>query len=188
MTHTCSKCPLPAKREENRKDSSSLVDRLSYLPSPLLFSSYFLLLSHGWGKRPNYSAPGAPSGLANVTFQLYDDIYIYDARTLWFAYGIAIFFTAVIVVIGCTAMWLNGVAYESSFSTVLRASWIYITGTAEDGGGPEVDDGSMPKPAYLTNAIVVMGAASRDPNYPSTPPHDHDEIPLVNHPIGENTS
>lgn len=78
--------------------------------------------------------------------------------TLWIAYGVAIFFAALAVATGSTAMWLNGVAYDASFSTILRTSYIGEVAT----GRPEYlphNDGSRPLPKQLAKAVVVVDAA-----------------------------
>jgi hypothetical protein len=107
-----------------------------------------------------------------VTITTLPNVYVYDFRTLWISYGLSIFFTALAIVIGFSAMWDNGVAYDSDFSTVLRASRIHNNTAGNEGGGADeinhkdddrstvndeskVDDGSKPLPEYLKRAIVI---------------------------------
>ncbi|TIA32899.1 hypothetical protein D6C78_07919 [Aureobasidium pullulans] len=72
--------------------------------------------------QPNYSSLHAPTPDANVTFTSFQNVYIYDSRTLWIAYGLAIAFTSIALFIGTTAMILNSASYNNNFSTVLRVS------------------------------------------------------------------
>ena len=99
-----------------------------------------------------------------MTYEIYRNVYTYDSVTLWIAYGLAIFFTALAVVIGSRAMWFNRVAYDANFSTVLRTSWIRSTIAEHDEGAEGLgccdgDDGSRPLPKSLARAIVIMTAA-----------------------------
>lgn len=82
--------------------------------------------------------------------------------TLWIAYGSAIFGTALAVAMGWRALWLNGVAYDSSFSTVLRTSRIVSTSAEHNGTYDEGDDdGSQPLPKTLSSAKIVVIVAER---------------------------
>jgi hypothetical protein len=97
-----------------------------------------------------------------VTYEIYHNIYIYDPVTLWIAYGLAIFFTGLAVVMGSTAMWFNGVAYDTNFSTVLRTSRIYTIAEHDKdakGSGYVGDDGSRPLPKPLVDAIIITTVA-----------------------------
>lgn len=101
--------------------------------------------------------------LVNVTFDEYRNIYTYDAITLWFAYGAAVLFTAVAVVVGLMALWLDGVSFDDSFSTILRTSRIN-TDTEGSGHGEHhedhvADNGAQPLPHALANATVIINAA-----------------------------
>lgn len=98
-----------------------------------------------------------------MTFETYHNIYAYDSVTLWIAYGVAILVTALAAVIGSTAMWMNGVAYDANFSTVLRTSRIVRTVAEHDKGASgsswDSEDGSRPLPKPLEKAIIIMTAA-----------------------------
>lgn len=50
------------------------------------------------------------------------NIYVYNARNLWLAYGIAIFITLLIISLGGIAYNLNGVCHERSFSAFVSAT------------------------------------------------------------------
>lgn len=103
--------------------------------------------------RPNYSSPYAPEAKENVTFTSYHNIYVYDSRTLWTAYGLAIGFTTLSVTIGMVALSLNNAAYTNDFSTVLRVS--RSTDLVEEIYDNEWD-GSRPLPKHLAKARALI--------------------------------
>jgi len=105
----------------------------------------------------------------NVTYDVYDNIYVYDSVVLWIAYGLAIFLTGLSIVIGFAAMRSNGVAYDTNFSTVLRATHIQQQSDAISGHKerPQMwiqgqDDGSRPLPKSLEDAFVIMRASPNE--------------------------
>ncbi|KAK5701853.1 hypothetical protein LTR97_004671 [Elasticomyces elasticus] len=109
---------------------------------------------------PNHSSPFAPPRYKKVTFTTYHNIYVYDPITLWTAYGIAILLTAIAVGTGTYALWTNGVAYDTNFSTVLRTSRLSkrLKGVDEELAGEDGqdDDGSRPLPDCLANATIII--------------------------------
>jgi hypothetical protein len=103
--------------------------------------------------RPNYSSPHAPARLTKVTFHNNHNIYLYSKSTLWIAYGTAIFFTLIAMLIGLLSMLKNNVAYANNFSIVLRvAKTATMNVEILEGEG----DGRQPLPARLANARVQM--------------------------------
>ncbi|KAK5679824.1 hypothetical protein LTS10_007772 [Elasticomyces elasticus] len=109
---------------------------------------------------PNYSSPFAPPPLRSVTFTTYHNVYVYDPITLWTAYGIAILLTAIAVGTGSYALWSNGVAYDTNFSTVLRTSRLSkrLKDAEEELAIEDAqdDDGSRPLPECLANATIML--------------------------------
>lgn len=102
-----------------------------------------------------------------VAFERYGTVYRYDAKTLWTAYGVALLVAGLAVLMGTTALWLNGVAYDNTFSTVLRATYIDGPGASRsealhNRSTDRVDDGSRPLPKALARAIVVVRSSSRN--------------------------
>ncbi|KAI9642501.1 hypothetical protein NHQ30_009306 [Ciborinia camelliae] len=113
----------------------------------------------------DYSSPYSPPSLVNVTFETYHSIYTYDITTLWLAYGLGILFAGITVAIGFVAMWLNGVAYDAKFSTVLRMSRVDI-GSMIIGQNKrakrrnsKADSGGKPLPKSLAKAIIDIKSA-----------------------------
>jgi hypothetical protein len=82
---------------------------------------------------------------------------------LWIAYGLAILFTAVTIVIGSITMYSNGVAYDASFSTVLRACRIQGKGVVPVQTDLDGDDGGQPLPKSLAKATIVMNTSRQGP-------------------------
>ncbi|KAL2841142.1 hypothetical protein BJY01DRAFT_249675 [Aspergillus pseudoustus] len=64
----------------------------------------------------------SPPKLANVTISTATARYTYDAFALWLAYGLAILFSAVGLVLGNLALFFNKVTYDKSFSSHVRAT------------------------------------------------------------------
>jgi hypothetical protein len=96
------------------------------------------------------ASPYAPP-LTNVTLPEYQTVYVYAPFKLWVAYGIAILFAMIGVLIGLWAMLSNGIAYTNQFSTVLRTvRYAQIKTTIL----PEDADGKDPLPHYLARAGV----------------------------------
>lgn len=96
-----------------------------------------------------------------MTSETWANVYIYDYKTLWIAYGVALACAALAVLVGSIAMWQNGVAYDNAFSTVLRATYI-SSATVQAGtsdASHSADDGSTPLLKSLASAIVVVNAS-----------------------------
>lgn len=94
-----------------------------------------------------------------MAFQEWHNVYAYDMKTLWAADSAAIFSTAIAVVAGFSAMNYNGAAYDSNFSTILRASHVHQPSTTADRNtevGKRIDDGSQPFPKSLVKAVIIM--------------------------------
>ena len=100
--------------------------------------------------RPNYSSALAPA-LTNVTHYTAQTVYVYSARKLWLAYGIAAFFTLACVVIGIVVILSSSAYYDNAFSTVLRT-----TRATELSAEIKREDlnGASPLPGYLKRARV----------------------------------
>ena len=85
-----------------------------------LFQNFTISLLAEEMLRPNYSSPHAPIEDTEVTFNTYQNIYVYSASTLWTAYGLAIFFALIALALGFRALFLNNGSFTNDFSTVLR--------------------------------------------------------------------
>jgi hypothetical protein len=81
----------------------------------------------------------------------YQAVYVYAPARLWIAYGLAILFTAISVIIGLLAMVSNGVAYTNHFSTILRTTRF---ANIDPDVLPENGDGEDPMPNRLARAVV----------------------------------
>lgn len=102
-------------------------------------------------------------------------------KTLWAADSAAIFSTAIAVVVGFSAMHYNGAAYDSNFSTILRASHIQQLSTTADRdteSGKRIDDGSQPFPKSLVKAVIVMND-KRQKSGSDTRSSDAEEVQTV---------
>ena len=79
---------------------------------------------------------------------------------LWLAYGLAISLSALIVIIGLLAIYINGASFSYSFSSILRLS---------RGAEISVDinkadlDGRDPLPRYLKEATVKFSNVATSP-------------------------
>ena len=83
----------------------------------------------------------------------YRNIYVYSEHKLWLAYGAAILFAIIGVLIGLLALLSNGISYSSNFSTILRASrHANITAIIS----PTDADGRDPLPEHLATANVFF--------------------------------
>jgi hypothetical protein len=135
----------------NKQPTGTRGDLKSALET--LFQNITISLMADEYLRPNYSSPHAPAQLTKVTFHNNHNIYLYSWSTLWIAYGSALFFTFIAMLIGLLSMLKNNVAYANNFSTVLRVA---KTATMDveilDGEG----DGRQPLPVRLAKARVQM--------------------------------
>lgn len=126
-----------------------------------LFANYTISLMSDPYLLPNYTSPRAPQRFHAVTLEADHNVYEYDSATLWIAYGVAIGVATLITVVGLVVMWLNGVAYDGRFSTVLRVSR-EASLEVKDGGGAvglgedEVDDGRQALSRELGEGVVRM--------------------------------
>lgn len=102
----------------------------------------------------NYSSPYAPADKSDVTFNLFHNVYIYSAPTLWGAYGVAIFLTLIALTLGFWSLLLNQGSFTNDFSTVLRTSW---AGHLDEEVRIGDRDGRQPLPNYLSNARFWLG-------------------------------
>ena len=57
-----------------------------------------------------------------VTVFYPENVYVYQPRQLWFAYGIAILANIVCLLIGVFAMRRNGLWYNNDFTTIMRTT------------------------------------------------------------------
>jgi hypothetical protein len=64
----------------------------------------------------------SPPKLTNVTISTATARYTYDGFSLWLAYGLAIFFSALGLVVGNLALFFSKVVYDKSFSSLVRAT------------------------------------------------------------------
>ena len=81
------------------------------------------------------------------------NVYVYAAKKLWIAYGLAALLTTGSVIIGILTIFANGASYSNEFSTVLRiarAAELSIEIQESDLGGEN------PLPSYLAKATVMI--------------------------------
>lgn len=62
------------------------------------------------------------SPLGNVTVWTAQNEYSYNPRNLYIAYGIGVFITIVVVIVGFVCIYTSSQSYGASFSTILRAT------------------------------------------------------------------
>ncbi|KAF7191813.1 hypothetical protein HII31_06858, partial [Pseudocercospora fuligena] len=118
--------------------------------------------------QPNYSSPFAPSRLTNVTIaDPIRTVYHYNALTLWVAYGIALGFAAVALIVAFVVMCFEGVSYSNVYSTLIRVA---RTADLSEDVHPEDGSGSDPLPEYLERArLEVTSTARADRNRSARP-------------------
>lgn len=81
---------------------------------------------------------------------------MYSAEKLWLAYGIAILFTLIAVVIGLYIIMSTGTSYSNNFSTIFRKA----RGAESDVViHPGDHDGKYPLPDYLKKATIRFPAS-----------------------------
>ncbi|KAH0396899.1 hypothetical protein KCU89_g8835, partial [Aureobasidium melanogenum] len=127
----------------DESNGTSYVDLSDNITLSLLSEQYL---------QPNYSSPYAPPPNETVTFTTYHNVYVYNNRILWIAYGIATGSTLIAVAIGTAALLSNGSACSNNFSTVLRIKKTMSEEILEKEG-----DGSEPLPKRLARARVQLG-------------------------------
>ena len=91
-----------------------------------------------------------------VKVQTYHNVYVYEARKLWIAYGSAILVATFAVAFGLYTIVATGAFYSNEFSTVLRVG--RHTHLPE---GPTFDDGRDPLPKYLAKATLTVTRQER---------------------------
>lgn len=116
--------------------------------------------------RPNFSSTIAQGPEAEVSYERWQNIYVYDATTLWTAYGVTMFFAALTVLAGIATICEDGAAYDKSFSTILRKSRVMHAVGVTDVDTLVLlrDGGSMPLPKELADLVISTDA----PGYPGT--------------------
>ncbi|KAK4445775.1 hypothetical protein QBC34DRAFT_471610 [Podospora aff. communis PSN243] len=98
--------------------------------------------------------------MTNVTIRSTQNEYSYEPSRLLLAYGLAIGFTLVIVVLGIGSLWLSGASYSNKFSTVMRTTCdpdMCATVASVDRTGAD------PLPEYLETLKVRAGTGSALP-------------------------
>ncbi|KAK4494842.1 hypothetical protein PRZ48_014198 [Zasmidium cellare] len=142
------------------KDLQSLYDWTPDSPTASLkdtledlFQNITLSLFSSPHLQPNTSSPFAPPPV-NVTRHEFHNVYAYAVAKLWLAYGIAIGFTLLGLLVGVASMLVNGAVFSREFSTVLRAGRSAgLSVEVREGDG----DGRDPVPGYLEDAEVWFG-------------------------------
>ncbi|KAK7419752.1 hypothetical protein QQX98_003124 [Neonectria punicea] len=89
----------------------------------------------------------------NVKIRTPQNAYAYKPRNLLIAYGISVFITVVVVLVGFICIWLSSLSFGSSFSTILRTT-----------RNPELDallnddgnSGAEPLPKYLAKRKLAF--------------------------------
>lgn len=117
-----------------------------------LFQNITISMFSSPALQPSESSPFAPPPV-NVTFHDYTPTYVYAVKTLWLAYGIAIFVALIGVVVGICCIMSNGASFSNEFSTILRtsrAASVNVNIEQEDA------DGKDPLPKYIDEAHVVF--------------------------------
>ena len=150
-----------ALAQTNNEAVKGLTNAVSHTKSvPLqqalenMFQDFVISLMSSKELQPNNTSPSAPP-MTSVTLPEYHNVYVYNQFKLWLAYGLAIVFSTISVLIGMTALMSNGASYSNSFSTILRTSrFAHIE--------PEVReqdaDGRDPLPKHLQEAQVMFTA------------------------------
>ena len=83
-----------------------------------------------------------------MSLPTYQSVYSYNKVTLWIAYGLSIFFSALAAIAGIVAIILSGASYSNEFSTIVRVT---KTGDLDVEIGDRKSDGfgRDPLPGYL---------------------------------------
>lgn len=118
-----------------------------------LFRNITISMLSSSALQANTSSAFAPLPV-NVTFNTYAPTYIYAVKTLWLAYGIAILFSMIGVIIGLCCISSTVASFSNDFSAVFRAArqaTVSVEMKETDG------DGRDPLPNYLKEATVGFG-------------------------------
>ncbi|QIW99936.1 hypothetical protein AMS68_005454 [Peltaster fructicola] len=119
----------------------------------------------------------------NVTTIAFHNVYEYDKLTLWLAYSLAVALTALASILGILTMIAMDAAYDSSFSTILRAGTAaHLTErmTAIDGSG------KAPLPKHLASAKLLFNdrtksAAKAEPRSELSKGASMERLELIRH-------
>ncbi|KAK5674200.1 hypothetical protein LTS10_013037 [Elasticomyces elasticus] len=110
--------------------------------------------------QPNASSQFGPSLKTNVTLESTVNFYVYDQTTLWIAYGLAILFSTLAVIVGLVFLVISGASYDTTLSTIVRvAKAAELTVELKDEEGA----GCQPLPDKLAKARLVVGLARLPP-------------------------
>lgn len=90
----------------------------------------------------------------DVTLYTYPNTYVYTWRRLVLAYGLAILFAAVAVIIGGLALLRSGESYSYTFSSIVRTTRHKALDKLVR---PEDRGGQDPRPKHIGEAVVVVG-------------------------------
>ncbi|RSL64595.1 hypothetical protein CEP53_003997 [Fusarium sp. AF-6] len=106
--------------------------------------------------QPNKHSTFKPND-TEVTFSTMHPVYIYARNRLWFAYGLGISCSTLIVCIGMLAIYMNGASFSNTFSTLLRLG----RGASLSSEIEKVDlDGRDPLPEYIKDMKIKFSKGS----------------------------
>jgi hypothetical protein len=95
----------------------------------------------------------------SITLHYPQNVYLYSQKYLLLAYGIAILFTLLSIIIGFFSLFANGASFSNSFSTVLRVTrdpkFLEIMNLAETSG-------TDPLPKHLAKTMVYAKPLAAD--------------------------
>ncbi|KAJ4334525.1 hypothetical protein N0V95_009151 [Ascochyta clinopodiicola] len=91
--------------------------------------------------------------MANVTRSEYRTIYSYQPRNLLLAYGIAIATSAIGVLLGLRALWLNGVAHDTGYFSIMATTRNRFLDDLTVGN----DLGAVPIPKHIQEERLRFG-------------------------------
>ncbi|KAK4574991.1 hypothetical protein LTR86_000841 [Recurvomyces mirabilis] len=86
-----------------------------------------------------------------VSFDTYQNTYIYSVAKLWITYGLALGLTAIVVYIGLASVYFSEASYGNNFSTIMRtsrAAELSVEASEESGHG------ANPLPKLLAKATI----------------------------------
>ncbi|TKA28328.1 hypothetical protein B0A54_16127 [Friedmanniomyces endolithicus] len=133
---------MPADPQTTDQSLAAMLEELFQNITVSLMSSVEL--------QPNHQSVTAPPE-TNVTFVTFQNTYFYSPLKLWLAYGLAIAFAAVAVLVGLAYMYIDEASYSNSFSTIMRTSRgaeLSIDIAHEDASG------ANPLPSEMAGATV----------------------------------
>jgi hypothetical protein len=107
--------------------------------------------------RSNSSSQFAPPP-SQITHHQSQAVYVYSVGIFWLAYGLEIFFSLVIALIGIYMFHSSGASFGNNFSSILRSAYNAKLSTAID----ESDmNGIDPLPPYLSKATITLPALKK---------------------------